>query len=432
MKASTIPTRRFDPSLSGMYDAVHGSVDLSDACKGTRVCSLVSLIGRPMLERMRRIKLLGYASHSYPSADHSRYAHALGSMHVMRLILHQVATTLRDNSTLFKELKVFGRPEIKGFDVLVQHMLVATLLQDVGEFPYGQATSRVLRPADSVRGLVSDKTGIDTSGWNPKDVFTVASVFEDEYCSQSRLNHRFITFLASGHIKGHEAAAHPPSLRMLRHMIEGEVDADRLDYVYRDAHHTVGGRGSPLAVVDSLVAYDEKGPIFAEPGPVAEFLATRSSLWTSVYFSAEKRFRTLLLITLLRECRELPDLARGLFGEASTGDLSYRAFHELDDISLHERLRTLSTREFVNRLSRKAVVALHVLLGRGPEYECVWLPAREMVTDEGGEIRLPADLFFDSFADYEENHIVYEPSSIRVVAHRFRLLQDGSRTCYGQ
>jgi len=80
-----------------------------------------------------------------------------------------------------------------------------------------------------------------------------------------------------GKLHGKAGASLPDSLRTLRHMIEGEVDADRLDYVYRDAHHTVGGRGSPEAVIDSLLAYDEAGPIFSEPGPVSEFFATRNS-----------------------------------------------------------------------------------------------------------------------------------------------------------
>jgi HD superfamily phosphohydrolase len=43
-----------------------------------------------MLDRLRRIKQLGFASYGYLAADHSRYAHAVGTMHVMQAILSRL------------------------------------------------------------------------------------------------------------------------------------------------------------------------------------------------------------------------------------------------------------------------------------------------------------------------------------------------------
>jgi hypothetical protein len=385
---------------------------------------LVRLISRPLMERLRRLKLLGYASHTYPAADHSRYAHALGSMHVMRLLLHQVGHALQRDKTLLPALQVFGQPKIKTFEQFVQHMLVATLLQDTGDLPYSQATARVLCPKAALRKWVANKMGVsDATAWDTKHVFTIASIFKDECFAASGLNHQFIGFLITGHFSGGEAVDQAPILRAVRHIIDGEIDADRLDYVYRDAHHTVGGRGSPQAVVDSLVSYDDAGPVFAEPGPVSEFLATRASLWTTVYFSAENRFRTILLITLLRAIMRRPNVARDFWEEESTGDLSFEAFQRLDDISLHERLRRLSdSTKHRGELDPRAQAAMDVLLGKGPEYDCLWLPCKKELEEEGKAITIPAELFFDTFADYEANHTVYAPKSIRVRAPRFQLL----------
>lgn len=79
-----------DASLTSVFDAVHGTIDLRDALLDGS-CSLAKLLSSRMVERLRRIKLLGYASHSYPAADHSRYAHALGTMHVMRRICDRLS-----------------------------------------------------------------------------------------------------------------------------------------------------------------------------------------------------------------------------------------------------------------------------------------------------------------------------------------------------
>lgn len=408
----------FDPSLTNVYDAVHGAVDLRDACGEPTFCSLLRLLGTRMMDRLRRIKLLGYASHSYPSADHSRYAHALGSMHLMRSLLAHLQLDLSRRKDLLKDLKQFGRPEINKYESFEQHMLVAALLQDVGELPYGHATSRVLRPADELCEDVSGATGLSTVGWEGKDVFTIASILKEDYCRHDRLNLAFLVYLITGHLQGETT----PSLRMIRHLLQGEVDADRLDYVYRDAHHTVGGRGTPQAVIDSLRYYDERGPVFAEPGPVSEFLATRASLWTTVYFSAVNRFRTLLLITLLRDVLKKDELAEAFFRDKCTGPLSFDAFQELDDISLHTLIRDFSSSKAHRRLGPRARNALDILLGGGPEYEYFWLPPGRADGSSRSRLTIPADLFFDSCADHEVSHSVFEPGSIRVHAPRFRYL----------
>ena len=42
------------------------------------------LLKAPYMRRLRRVKQLGFVSQSFLSAEHNRYAHALGTMHMMR------------------------------------------------------------------------------------------------------------------------------------------------------------------------------------------------------------------------------------------------------------------------------------------------------------------------------------------------------------
>ncbi|MBA3973781.1 MAG: hypothetical protein C0504_06135 [Candidatus Solibacter sp.] len=375
-----------------------------------------------MVDRLRRIKLLGYASHCYPAADHSRYAHALGTMHVMRSICTRLSRTAPGLlEAAVSEAVHFDGPKVQTVDALVQHLLIAALLQDVGELPFSPATGRVLRAADKVRRYVEGKIGGETSGWSEKDVFSIACLFRDAYCSSAPLNRRLAAFLITGSVP---CGGPYPNLRALRQSLDGEADADRLDYVYRDAHHTLGGRGTPRGVIDSLLSYDSKGVVFADPGPVAEFLATRAALWTTVYFSAENRFRNILLVTLLREVLQNEDAGRIVLEDGFRGDLSIEAFESLDDVSLHSRLKDLSASTAVRGLEARARKALDILLGEGTDYDCYWVPphSEEAVAAAKTKYIPPSDLFFDTFSDYQENHSVYEPGTIRVNAMRFQYL----------
>src|SRR5260221_14305517 len=79
-------------NLIWTFDAVHGSVDIRDA--SPEFPGLIAkILNSPVMQRLRRIKQLGFAYQSYPAADHSRYAHALGTMHMMRAILDRLETT---------------------------------------------------------------------------------------------------------------------------------------------------------------------------------------------------------------------------------------------------------------------------------------------------------------------------------------------------
>lgn len=74
-------------SLQIVFDPVHGPIGPHSADYDGAVTRLLS---SPMLDRLRRIKQLGFASYGYLAADHSRYAHAVGTMHVMQAILSRL------------------------------------------------------------------------------------------------------------------------------------------------------------------------------------------------------------------------------------------------------------------------------------------------------------------------------------------------------
>jgi HD superfamily phosphohydrolase len=219
------------------------------------------------------------------------------------------------------------------YDKLVQHMLIASLLQDVGELPYQQATRHIYKPSYELRESVENSVGFDISSWNNKNIFTVACIYEKQIIRfLDGLCLPFLVFLITGYSNLDPRQRN--NLLPLRHMMDGTVDADRLDYVFRDVHHTIGGLGKPNAVIESLLFYDETGPIFSDPGPVSNFLATRAYLYSTVYLAPANRFRVILLVALLQGIMRKDACAREFFGGATKGELSIEDFLELDDVSL--------------------------------------------------------------------------------------------------
>lgn len=419
---------RFRPT-SGLFsipDPIHNLIDLRDPTSSKEVGTIVRLLDSPMLERLHRIKQLGYALHGYPSAVHSRYAHALGTMHMMRAILNHLDNEGSLQSSLFKDLSIcfpniFSTRKVDGNKgILIRHMLVAALFQDVGELPYNMATELIFKPSDNLKEFVQNSVGFEINDWVNKDIFTIACLHDSrELLSDLNLDLPFLVFLITGHVLN-PAWRSLTGLRQLRHMLDGEVDADRLDYVYRDVHQTFGGPGTPTSVVETLLQYDELGPIFSTPGPVSDFLVIRAHLWTNVYFAPVTRFRTLLLIELLRGIKEDEECSRAFLNNSILDGLSLAEFRMVDDISLTANITALYEGKKKNRLKPKAQKALEVLVGKESEYDCFWLPYQDEERPPS-KMFLPNDLFFDTYSNYQ-NHVLYKPGSIRIMSEQFKFL----------
>src|SRR5687768_17463520 len=93
-------------------DPVHGLIGL----RGDDV-ALDRVLGTRAMQRLRRIRQMGFASLVYPGAEHSRFGHAIGAFHVA----HRVVGGLALPHPVARDVKV------------------AALLHDVGHGPFSHA-----------------------------------------------------------------------------------------------------------------------------------------------------------------------------------------------------------------------------------------------------------------------------------------------------
>lgn len=239
----------------------------------------------------------------YPGAHHTRFHHALGSMHLMGIAIQ----VLR-----LKNIEITEEEE--------QGLLVAILLHDIGHGPFSHAMESSLVEAVSHE--------------------TISTFFMDT------LNQRFDGSLSTGIaiFKG----SYPK--KFLNQLVSSQLDMDRLDYLKRDSFYTGVAEGNinaerlitMLNVHDGDLVVEEKG-IYS----VEKFLMARRFMYWQVYLHKTGLVAEQLLIHTLKRARELnaegenlegsPSLmfflANSITGEAFDGHVLH-TFAQLDDIDI--------------------------------------------------------------------------------------------------
>jgi len=181
-------------------DAVHGLISLDSDRE-----LLLDLIDTPEFQRLRRVRQLGVSSLTYPGAEHTRFAHSLGVLHVAIRILE----TLRRRHG--------GDDRIKSWlDGKGKIVKAAALLHDLGHGPF----SHMIERAFDAKGHHEEisKRMID----HPE-----SGVHQALTCHMSASEIQEVKNLFDFH-------EHP----FLHDIVSGSLDADRMDYLLRDSHFT--------------------------------------------------------------------------------------------------------------------------------------------------------------------------------------------------
>ncbi|MBM4118783.1 HD domain-containing protein, partial [bacterium] len=108
-----------------LRDTIHGIVSLDTADPGDRL--IWALVQTPEFQRLRRIRQLGLTNLVYQGAEHTRFAHSIGVMHLTGRILDQLAKT----AVITPEERLATR--------------VTALLHDTGHGPFSHVSEMVLK-----------------------------------------------------------------------------------------------------------------------------------------------------------------------------------------------------------------------------------------------------------------------------------------------
>lgn len=349
---------------------------------------LLELLDAPAVQRLRRISQLGHASRIYPCAEHARFSHALGVLHLAKRIL---TALLRRHPGLLEPR-----------DVLI--VKVAALLHDVGHGPYSHVFEHLHPRMGNHESwgwrIITDETGL-------------ASVIR-RHCQRLGLDaEAFFQGLAV--VLGHQPTT--PALAIGRQVISSQLDADRMDYLLRDAHFTgvSYGRYDLEWLLHSLRAREVEGvnrlcvDISRGPAALESYVVARDHMYRQVYDHKTVRAFEVLLIhlfsTLVHHWRESsllppgvpPELARFLeplfTGEEPPGVADFLA---LDDGVLEYAIHHWASLTHAPGLLAAIRWKCRLLRDRKPVYQRLRWQWRERAW-EGGEPGHP-DLVMDPHA----------------------------------
>jgi len=412
MNAPVIPPSAQD--LGYFYDTLHGRIALDELPFGFHP-ALKSALSSKALARLKRISQLGHTSVSFFSATHTRFSHAIGTMLIMnKLFKHVHEHGLPE--ALFKEVADYYPRAVTHFGderaMVHCHLLLAALYQDVGELPFQKVTSLHFAPVEpDIKKLVNALPNAAPRQWNGKKVFSILSLAKDMEDLELKdgftgYDFEFLAFLLTG--DGPPVGA--TAIQALLQMLDGVIDADRLDYVYRDASVTIGSLSRPITVLESIVGYEVGKVIVNDPRPAIDFLSTRMRLWTFVYSSADVRFRQVLLKSVLDGRWDRPQAEMAFKSAGLDPDLTHDLFVTLDDNSLMERIEKLE----VANLEPYRQKARELLLRGTLDYECRVLKRPQSApSGNSTSYELPTDLFFDLLLDHG-HHQLHRPNTVFV------------------
>ncbi|MEM0543281.1 HD domain-containing protein [Flavobacterium sp. j3] len=219
------------------------------------------LIQHPYFQRLRRISQMGLSYLVYPGANHTRFHHALGAMHMMQ----KAVEVLR-----FKGVAISKEEE--------NALYVAILLHDIGHGPFSHAMEHSIVEEvnhETISLLFMNKLNQEFDG----QLSLAIKIFKGEY-------HR----------------------KFMLQLISSQLDMDRMDYLKRDSFYSGVAEGNinsdrliQMMNVNQDVLVMEEKAIYS----IEKFLMARRLMYWQVYLHKTSLVAELTLTKALQRAKEL-------------------------------------------------------------------------------------------------------------------------------
>jgi HD superfamily phosphohydrolase len=267
------------------------------------------IINHPAFQRLRRIRQLAWTDQVYPGAMHTRFEHSLGVMHVATNLYRSIVSRSKDQLRSEFSYEDVGLQKHEGL------VRLAALLHDVGHAPFSHAAEDLfpLKDGGGKRFKHEDYSAAIIRS-------RLRDVIENHPFNRS--NYQIKADDVADLIEGKPSAG---IALMWGHLISGQIDADRMDYLIRDSLHAGVDYGKfdwrrLVNTVELVTGADDRGPGLgvSEGGyHAAEALVlARYFMFTQVYFH---RTRVAYNVHLKNALTDL--LPHGVFPQPQGEDL---------------------------------------------------------------------------------------------------------------
>ncbi|TYC49563.1 HD domain-containing protein [Weissella muntiaci] len=253
-------------------DPVHDVIRVQDQV-------ILDLIDTSEFQRLRRIKQLGITAEVFHGAEHSRFAHSLG--------VYEIARQFAEHLERYYATVEVGDGRWDPKERLL--LLVAALLHDLGHGPYSHTFEHIFgtdHEAYTQAIILSETTEINQVLRNVSADFPekVAAVIGKTY----------------------------PNKQVVQ-LISSQIDADRMDYLLRDAYYSGATYGRfDLSRLIQMMRPTKNGIAFdhRSMNAVEDYVISRYQMYVQVYFHPVSRALEVLLSALLARVQYLYELSQ--------------------------------------------------------------------------------------------------------------------------
>ncbi len=240
--------------LKILNDPIYGFVTIPNSL-------IFDIIEHRYFQRLRRVSQMGMSNLVYPGANHTRFHHAIGCMHLMQ-----------------KAIRVLRSKNVAISDDEAKALLIAILLHDIGHGAFSHALEHSI-----VSGISHEEISLKfmkklNEEFNGKLDLAI-QIFEGKY------NRKF-----------------------LNQLISSQLDVDRLDYLKRDSFYTgvtEGNISSDRLIAMMHVKNDEL--VIEQKGiySVENFIISRRLMYWQVYLHKTGLVAENMLVKVLQRAKEL-------------------------------------------------------------------------------------------------------------------------------
>ncbi|MCS6972476.1 MAG: HD domain-containing protein [Leptospiraceae bacterium] len=258
-----------------------------------------AMINHPVFSRLKNVEQLDLLENIYPTCRHTRYEHSLGAFYqAIQMVNHLYED---EYNPLFRQL-------VDAADI--RKVLLYALLHDIAQYPFAHTIEECLPEAyhENFTESVLRSSAQDAQGRTLKDIIENPETgwdigFED-----------FVGFATKSSL----FAAHSIKEQLLKSLVDGPLDADKLDYLVRDSREcglvygecidhqrlyrnlTVTMERQKSAVLLHLAVYD-KGATAADSLSFARYMLYRSVYWHHTSRAIRAMVNTLVQQIVLQE-----------------------------------------------------------------------------------------------------------------------------------
>ena len=273
--------------LKILNDPIYGFIRIPNSL-------IFDIIEHASFQRLRRVSQMGLSNLVYPGANHTRFHHALGCLHLMQKAI---------NVLIVKGVKISKDEETA--------LCIAILLHDIGHGAFSHALEHSI-----VTGITHEEISLKymqnlNIEFNGKLDLAI-KIFTGKY-------HRLF----------------------LQQLISSQLDIDRLDYLKRDSFYTGVAEGNissdrliaMMNVVNDELVIEKKG-IYS----VEKFLIARRLMYWQVYLHKTSLVSEHMLVKVLMREKELADNNIDLYGSSS---LRYFLYNKTNKDNFDEKVLEL-------------------------------------------------------------------------------------------